>query len=56
VRQNAYWVGIAEVAVNPATGVVLVNKFTIGVDSGKVINLRQLAKGVQPRRIPLTLG
>jgi nicotinate dehydrogenase subunit B len=42
LRENAYWVGIAEVEVTPATGVVKVNKFTIGVDPGKVINPRQL--------------
>jgi CO/xanthine dehydrogenase Mo-binding subunit len=42
VRANAYWVGIAEVAVVPATGVVQVIKFTIGVDCGKIINPRQL--------------
>jgi CO/xanthine dehydrogenase Mo-binding subunit len=42
VRSNAYWVGIAEVAVIPATGVVQVTKFTIGAECGKVINPRQL--------------
>jgi nicotinate dehydrogenase subunit B len=42
VRANAYWVGIAEVAVTPATGVVKVTKFTIGADPGKIINPRQL--------------
>jgi nicotinate dehydrogenase subunit B len=42
VRSNAYWVGIAEVLVTPATGVVQVTKFTIGVDCGKIINPRQL--------------
>jgi CO/xanthine dehydrogenase Mo-binding subunit len=42
VRQNAYWVGIAEVAVVPATGAVQVTKFTIGADCGKIINPRQL--------------
>jgi CO/xanthine dehydrogenase Mo-binding subunit len=42
LRQNAYWVGIAEVAVVPATGAVAVTKFTIGADCGKVINPRQL--------------
>lgn len=42
VRQNAYWVGIAEVAVVPATGALQVTKFTIGVDCGKIINPRQL--------------
>jgi len=42
VRSNAYWVGIAEVAVTPATGAVQVTKFTIGTECGKVINPRQL--------------
>jgi CO/xanthine dehydrogenase Mo-binding subunit len=42
VRANAYWVGIAEVAVVPATGAVQVTKFTIGADCGKIINPRQL--------------
>jgi nicotinate dehydrogenase subunit B len=42
VRSNAYWAGIAEVSVIPATGVVRVTRFTIGVDCGKVINPRQL--------------
>jgi len=42
VRQNAYWAGIANVAVVPATGSVRVTRFTIGVDCGKVINPRQL--------------
>jgi CO/xanthine dehydrogenase Mo-binding subunit len=42
VRSNGYWAGIAEVAVTPATGVVRVTKFTIGVECGKIINPRQL--------------
>ena len=42
VRANGYWVGIAEVEVVPATGVVRVTKFTIGVECGKIINPRQL--------------
>jgi CO/xanthine dehydrogenase Mo-binding subunit len=41
-RQNAYWVGIAKVAVVPATGVVRVTEFAIGADCGKIINPRQL--------------
>jgi len=41
-RNNAYWVGIAEVAVTPATGSVQATKFTIGADCGKIINPRQL--------------
>ena len=42
VRSNAYWVGISEIAVVPATGKMQVTKFTIGADCGKVINPRQL--------------
>jgi len=42
LRANAYWVGIAEVSVVPATGEVKVTKFTIGGEPGKIINPRQL--------------
>lgn len=41
-RGGGYWVGIAEIAVIPDTGIVHVTKFTIGVDCGKIINPRQL--------------
>ena len=42
LRENSYWVGIAEVEVTPSTGLVKVTKFTIGADPGKVLNPRQL--------------
>jgi CO/xanthine dehydrogenase Mo-binding subunit len=42
IRSNAYWVGIAEISVTPATGAIAVTRFTIGADCGKVINPRQL--------------
>jgi nicotinate dehydrogenase subunit B len=42
VRDNGYWVGIAEIAVTPATGEVRATKFTIGLECGKIINPRQL--------------
>jgi nicotinate dehydrogenase subunit B len=42
IRENAYWVGIAEVSVVPSSGEVRVTKFTIGGEPGKVINPRQL--------------
>jgi nicotinate dehydrogenase subunit B len=44
VRSNAYWAGIAEVSVTPATGAVQVTKFTIGCEPGKIINPRQLQR------------
>lgn len=42
IRSNAYWVGIAEISLIPATGAIQVTKFTIGADCGKIINPRQL--------------
>jgi nicotinate dehydrogenase subunit B len=42
LRENSYWVGIAEVDVTPSTGIVKVTRFTIGADPGKVLNPRQL--------------
>jgi CO/xanthine dehydrogenase Mo-binding subunit len=42
IRENAYWVGIAEIAVIPTTGAVRVTKFTIGAEPGKILNPRQL--------------
>jgi len=47
IRQNAYWAGIAEVEVIPATGTIEVIRFSIGVDCGKVINPRQLKRCMQ---------
>ncbi len=41
LRENAYWVGIAEITVVPDTGVVRVSRFTIGGEPGKIINPRQ---------------
>jgi nicotinate dehydrogenase subunit B len=42
LRENAYWVGIAEVSVVPGTGEVRVAKFVIGGEPGKIMNPRQL--------------
>jgi len=44
IRENSYWMGIAEVEVTPETGVVLVTKLTLGLDCGKIINPRQLER------------
>jgi nicotinate dehydrogenase subunit B len=41
LRENAYWVGIAEITVVPDTGVIHVSRFTIGGEPGKIINPRQ---------------
>jgi len=42
LRENAYWVGIAEIFVVPETGAIRVTKFTVGCEPGKIINPRQL--------------
>ena len=42
IRENAYWVGIAEVSVVPSSSEVKVTKFIIGAEPGKIINPRQL--------------
>jgi CO/xanthine dehydrogenase Mo-binding subunit len=42
IRESAYWAGIAEIEVTPATGAVQVTRFTMGLDCGKIINPRQL--------------
>lgn len=42
IRENAYWVAIAEISVVPSSGAVRVTKFTIGGEPGKIINPRQL--------------
>ena len=44
VRENSYWMGIAEVTVVPETGIVQVTHFTIGLECGKIINPRQLER------------
>lgn len=47
IRSGAQWVGIAEIEVVPATGVVKVLSFTTGVDVGKVMNPRHLTSNIQ---------
>ncbi len=42
LRADSYWAAIAEITMVPATGVVRVTRFTIGVECGKIINPRQL--------------
>ena len=47
VRSNAYWVGLAEISVIPATGVIRVTKYIVGVECGKIINPRQLDRCIK---------
>ena len=47
VRDGAPWVTIADVAVNPSTGVVQLTAYTVGVDVGKVMNPRHLKSNIE---------
>lgn len=47
LRDNGYWACACQVTVTPATGVVKVNKLTIVVDTGIVVNPLQLERQVQ---------
>jgi nicotinate dehydrogenase subunit B len=47
VRSNAYWVGLAEIAVTPSSGLIRVTKFIVGVECGKIINPRQLDRCIK---------
>ncbi|HLJ44733.1 MAG TPA: molybdopterin cofactor-binding domain-containing protein [Bryobacteraceae bacterium] len=47
VRSNAYWAGLAEIAVTPSTGIIRVTKVIVGVDCGKIINPRQLDRCIK---------
>jgi CO/xanthine dehydrogenase Mo-binding subunit len=46
-RSGTYWACVCEIAVNPGTGAVVVEKTTIAVDPGIVINPMQLKRQVE---------
>jgi len=46
-RGGTYWACVAEVAVTPSTGVVKVEKATVAVDPGIVVNPMQLKRQVE---------
>jgi CO/xanthine dehydrogenase Mo-binding subunit len=46
-RSGTYWACVCEVAVIPATGVIKVEKYTIAVDPGIVVNPMQLKRQVE---------
>lgn len=46
-RSGTYWACVCEVAVTPATGAVKVEKYTIAVDPGIVVNPLQLKRQVE---------
>ncbi len=47
LRSGTYWACVCEVAVTPSTGAVKVEKYTIAVDPGIVVNPLQLKRQVE---------
>ncbi len=47
LRSGSYWACVCEVAVTPASGVIRVEKYTIAVDPGIVVNPLQLKRQVE---------
>ncbi len=46
-RSGTYWACVCEIAVTPATGAIKVEKYTIAVDPGIVVNPLQLKRQVE---------
>jgi CO/xanthine dehydrogenase Mo-binding subunit len=46
-RSLTYWACVCEIAVTPSTGKIVVEKYTIAVDPGIVINPMQLKRQVE---------
>ena len=47
LRSGTYWACVCQIAVTPSTGVIVVEKYTIAVDPGIVVNPIQLKRNVE---------
>ena len=47
LRSGTYWACVCQIAVTPATGAIAVEKYTIAVDPGIVVNPAQLKRQVE---------
>jgi CO/xanthine dehydrogenase Mo-binding subunit len=47
LRSGSYWACVCQIAVTPATGAISVEKYTIAVDPGIVVNPMQLKRNVE---------
>jgi CO/xanthine dehydrogenase Mo-binding subunit len=47
LRSGTYWACVCQIAVTPSTGVIVVEKYTIAVDPGIVVNPAQLKRQVE---------
>ncbi|MGC1483449.1 MAG: molybdopterin cofactor-binding domain-containing protein [Candidatus Acidiferrum sp.] len=46
-RSGTYWACVCEIAATPSTGAIIVEKYTIAVDPGIVVNPKQLKRQVE---------
>src|ERR1700756_725064 len=47
LRSGSYWACVCQIAVTPSTGAIVVEKYTIAVDPGIVVNPVQLKRNVE---------
>ena len=47
LRSRTYWACVCHIAVTPETGKIVVEKYTIAVDPGVIVNPRQLKRNVE---------
>jgi nicotinate dehydrogenase subunit B len=47
LRSRTYWACVCQIAVTPSTGAIVVEKYTIAVDPGIVVNPMQLKRNVE---------
>jgi nicotinate dehydrogenase subunit B len=47
LRSGTYWACVCQIAVTPSTGAIVVEKYTIAVDPGIVVNPTQLKRNVE---------
>ncbi len=47
LRSGTYWACVCQIAVTPSTGAIVVEKYTIAVDPGIVVNPMQLKRQVE---------
>jgi nicotinate dehydrogenase subunit B len=47
LRSGTYWACVCQIAVTPSSGVIVVEKYTIAVDPGIVVNPMQLKRNVE---------
>jgi nicotinate dehydrogenase subunit B len=47
LRSGTYWACVCQIAVTPSTGAIVVEKYTIAVDPGIVVNPMQLKRNIE---------